>query len=142
MFADIEAVVVAYLGSTPGVVGAAVELPPTVINQLPFVLVTRSGGSDDYITDSASADVEVFHATRAQASASARTVHGRMMQLRHTAVNGGPNRPGGNPHRADVGQLRRRKPPALPHDVRDRLPDHRRSAHILTILAYRLASHR
>lgn len=88
MYADVEELLVIYLAPVPGVRGVAVELPHDVLTRLPFIKVTRVSGGDDYLTDSATVDVDVFHATRAQASALARTVHARMMHLRHTAVNG------------------------------------------------------
>jgi hypothetical protein len=89
MYADAEAVVVAYLtASVPGLAGVSVELPNDVNSNVPFVQVTRVGGSDDYVTDSAIIDLDVFGLTRVQASDASRLVHNAMMRLRHTAVNG------------------------------------------------------
>lgn len=88
MFADVEALLVIYLAPVDGVRGVSVDLPQNVLQRLPFIKVTRVSGGDNYLTDSAMVDVECFHATRTQASAVARTVHARMMRLRHTAVNG------------------------------------------------------
>lgn len=88
MYANAEAVLIAYLAPTPGIAGVSVELPQQVLTQLPFVLVTRVSGSDNYITDSATVDVDVFNSTRALAAVTARIIHARMMGLRHTAVNG------------------------------------------------------
>ncbi|HEX5119852.1 MAG TPA: hypothetical protein VFW65_32095 [Pseudonocardiaceae bacterium] len=89
MYADVEALLVAYLtAAIPGVQGVAVDLPQDVLARLPFVQVNRVGGGDDYVTDTATVDVDTFHATRANASDVARTVHAAMMRLRHTAVAG------------------------------------------------------
>lgn len=88
MYANAEAVVVAHLTPTPGIAGVSVELPQPVLTQLPFVLVTRVSGGDNYVTDQATVDVDVFNTTRALASVTARIVHARMMALRHTSVNG------------------------------------------------------
>lgn len=88
MYADVEALLVIYLAGIPDVTGTSVELPANILTRLPFIQINRVGGSDDYITDSATVDVDVFHSTRAEASALARVVHAAMMRLRHTAVNG------------------------------------------------------
>lgn len=88
MFADVEALLVAYLQPLNGIRGVSVDLPPDVIKRLPFIQVNRVAGSDNYITDSPLVDVECFDTTRAKSSAVARTVHAAMMRLRHTAVNG------------------------------------------------------
>jgi hypothetical protein len=88
VFADVEALLVGYLTPIPGVVGVSVELPHAALSMLPFVLVTRVSGGDNYITDSATVDVECFHSSRFLASEIARTVHAAMMLLRHTAVAG------------------------------------------------------
>lgn len=89
MFADVEAAVVAYLPvQVPSLVGVSVELPNDLKTRVPFALVTRVGGSDDYITDTALVDVDVFGTTRVQALEAARAVHNAMMHLRHSSVNG------------------------------------------------------
>lgn len=88
MYADVEALLVAYLAPVPGITGVSVDLPQNVLTRLPFVQVNRVGGGDNYITDLATVDVETFHSSRANASTVARTVHAAMMQLRHTVVNG------------------------------------------------------
>jgi hypothetical protein len=88
MYADVEALLVAYLTPLTGIRGVSVDLPADVLARLPFVQVNRVSGGDDYITDSATVDVDCFAATRVSASAVARTVHAAMMRLRHTAVAG------------------------------------------------------
>lgn len=88
MYANAEAVVVAYLLPTPGIAGVSVELPRDVLTQLPFILITRVSGGDNYVTDQATVDVDVFNTTRALTAVTARIVHARMMGLRHTSVNG------------------------------------------------------
>ncbi|MGH3439975.1 MAG: hypothetical protein ACRDRN_26470 [Sciscionella sp.] len=86
MYADVEALLVTYIGGITGIAGASVELPN--MPSLPFALITRIGGGDDYITDSPQVDIDIFNTTRATALATARIVHAQMMELRHTAVNG------------------------------------------------------
>lgn len=88
MYADVEALLVAYLAPTPGVRGASVDLPQDVLQRLPFIQINRVSGGDNYITDEATVDVESFASTRTAASAVARTVHAAMMKLRHTSVGG------------------------------------------------------
>lgn len=88
MYADVEQVLVAYLPASIPSLTAAVETPNTLLQSLPFVQVTRIGGGDDYITDSALVDLDIFSTSRANASATARLVHNAMMHLRHTAVGG------------------------------------------------------
>lgn len=88
MYADVEALLVAYLTPLSGIQGVSVDLPQNVLTVLPFVQVNRVGGGDNYVTDSALVDIDCFAATRATASMIARTVHGAMMRLKHTAVNG------------------------------------------------------
>lgn len=88
MYADIESLLVTYAAAVPGIVAASVETPNDLLGQCPFVQVTRIGGGDDYLTDSAQVDLDVFGATRVAASDAARAVHNAMMHLRHTAVNG------------------------------------------------------
>jgi hypothetical protein len=88
VFADVEALLVTYLTAIPGVQGVSVELPNNVLQRLPFIQVNRVSGGDNYITDSATVDIDCFHSTRAKSGAVARTVHAAMMRLRHTAVGG------------------------------------------------------
>lgn len=88
MYADAEGTVIAYLQDTPGVMGVSVDLPHDVLTRLPFVLVTRAGGGDNYVTDEATVDIDVFNTTRATANTMARAIHARMMRLRHTSVGG------------------------------------------------------
>lgn len=89
MFADVEAVLVAYLPvAVPSLAGVSTDLPNDLINQLPYAQVTRIGGGDDYITDSAIVDVDIYGGPRLAAHDAARLVHAAMMRLRHTAVNG------------------------------------------------------
>lgn len=88
MYADVEQVLVAYLPAAIPSLTASVETPNTLLQSLPFVQVTRIGGGDDYITDSAIVDLDIFSTSRANASALARLVHDAMMHLRHTAVGG------------------------------------------------------
>lgn len=69
--ADVEELVIAYLGQT--FVNVGVDMPP--IPPLPFYLVTRIAGVDDWITDCATVQIDAFAATRTGASDAARAMH-------------------------------------------------------------------
>lgn len=86
MYGDVEAVLVTFLSAVPGIAAAAVKMPEKP--PLPFVLITRISGGDDYVTDRAVVDVEVFTADRTTSSDMARTIHGQMLTLRHMTVGG------------------------------------------------------
>lgn len=89
MYADVEQLLVTYIpAAVPSLTGASVETTNKLLEACPFVQVTRIGGSDDYLTDSALVDLDIFNTTRATASETARLVHFAMMHLRHTAVGG------------------------------------------------------
>jgi len=85
-FADVEAVLVTFLSSVPGVADVSVEMS----NQpsLPFVRVSRVTGGDDYITDRPVIYVETFAADRQTSSDIARRIDQKMHHLRHTVVGG------------------------------------------------------
>lgn len=88
MYADLEAVVITYLTGTAGVADISVEMPN--VPALPFVLVARITGGDDYITDRGVVYIETFAADRQTSSDLARLIHHRMLKLRHTYVGGVP----------------------------------------------------
>jgi hypothetical protein len=88
MFADVESLLVAYSATVTGITASSVELPNDVQAHLRFVLVTRLGGSSDYITEHALVDFDVFGVSRAAASDAARALQNALMHLRHTAPGG------------------------------------------------------
>jgi len=83
VYADAEALLVAYLAP---VATTSVELPNAAQDQMPFIQVTRIGGQDDYITDTANVDLDCYGKSRRQASDTARAAQALMMQLRRTRV--------------------------------------------------------
>lgn len=87
-YIDPEQLVVQYLTGTCGLQGVGVETPNDLLAELPFALVTRVGGGTDYITDTATVDVDVFNTDRNTASTTAQLVHVRMLALRGTQVSG------------------------------------------------------
>lgn len=84
-FPDIELLVVAYLSSFAGV-NVSLETPNTLSATLPFVRVTRVAGGDDYVTDVATIDLDIFSDTRYNCNVVSQAVHGYMHRLRHTSV--------------------------------------------------------
>lgn len=88
-YGDAEEILVAHLTGLPGGGGVGIELPDDPPPN--FVLITElPTGRDDYFTAISHVDVEVFHPDRAACKQFSRVVHNRMMQLRHTYVNGVP----------------------------------------------------
>lgn len=83
-----EQVVVTYLTGTCGLAAVAVEDPYDLLATLPFAKVTRVSGPTDYVTDTATVDVDSFNTDRATALATANSVHLRMLALRGTQVDG------------------------------------------------------
>lgn len=80
--ADIEDVVAAYLAAQ-GVLPAArisARMPEGVV--LPFILLQRVAGDDDYIVDYPTVQVDAFAADQTAASDLARQIHHVMRQLR------------------------------------------------------------
>jgi hypothetical protein len=72
---DVEIELVARLTDRIGV-RTLTELPANLVTELPVVQVQRVGGDDDgFRLDRALVDVDVYAATRAQASAVGRGVH-------------------------------------------------------------------
>jgi len=79
---DVEDFVIAYLGGL-GIVPTgqiAARMPPKP--PLPFVLVQRIAGDDDYFVDYPTISIHSFHSTQTAASDIARTVHHAMRTLR------------------------------------------------------------
>jgi hypothetical protein len=79
---DVEDVVIAYLTAqnivpASQISGRMVDNPP-----LPFVLVQRVAGGDDYIVDHATVSVHTFHMDQTSASDTARSIHHAMRQFR------------------------------------------------------------
>lgn len=86
MYGDVEALVIAWLGEVSQLNGVAVKMPESPA--LPFALVTRTSGADDYVTDRAVVDVEVFAADRTSSYNVAAIVHAAMLTLRGKTAAG------------------------------------------------------
>lgn len=86
MFADVEQLLVTYVGLLTDLPNVSVRMPTSP--PTPFVLVERVVGGDDYITDSPTVDLAVFHPDRTVASGLAQELHAHMLRLRHTVVGG------------------------------------------------------
>jgi hypothetical protein len=79
---DVEDLVIAYL-SAQNIVPAGQIAARMVDNpELPFVLVVRVAGDDDYIVDYSTVSVHSFNTDQTSASDTARSVHHAMRQLR------------------------------------------------------------
>jgi hypothetical protein len=87
MWPDVEVELVAWLGARRGV-RVVTELPARLEEKLPVVQLQRVGGTDDGIRlDRALVDVDVYAATRRDASLLARQVRDDLvMHLRGTAT--------------------------------------------------------
>jgi len=79
-FLDVEDLLITYLSSIPGLGALSVEMPNQPVT--PFVLISRVAGGDDYLTDHATVDVSVFHASRTVSSDFAELVDIEMHRLR------------------------------------------------------------
>ena len=79
---DVEDVVIAYLSTFSFV--SAKQLSTRMPDQppMPFVLVRRIAGGDDFIVDHATVQIDSFHNTQTAASDMARSIHHVMRQLR------------------------------------------------------------
>lgn len=78
LYQDGEKVLVAWVKTVPGVVGAGTLTKDNLESTLPFVRVARIGGQDDGVTDSGVYDFDVFAATRQQAWEVAETIRARL----------------------------------------------------------------
>jgi hypothetical protein len=76
---DVEDVVIAYLTGLDLGVTVSAKMPS--VPPLPFVLVQRVAGGDDWIVDYATVSVHSFAEGQTDASTIARTVHHAMRQL-------------------------------------------------------------
>lgn len=76
---DVEAFLVSYLSrlQPPGQVSIQMPANPP----MPFVLINRLSGGDDYVTDSATVSIHVFNSTRSLAAYEARRMHQLMKDL-------------------------------------------------------------
>lgn len=84
-FAHVEAAVIAYLTSR-GATSVSGEGPNAKGATLPHTQVTRVTGGDDRYTDRPLVDLDHFAATRAEAVAHARWIHGVMPDLAGAVV--------------------------------------------------------
>lgn len=79
---DVEDLVVAYLLTQNIVPSAQISTRMPDNPKLPFVLVQRVAGGDDWIVDTATISVHSFANTQTAASDTARSIHHAMRQLR------------------------------------------------------------
>lgn len=79
---DVEDVVVAYLINQNVVPAGQVSARMPDNPVLPFILVQRIAGDDDYLIDHPTIQIDSFAATQTAASDTARQVHHLMRQLR------------------------------------------------------------
>lgn len=86
-FADIEALVVAYLEAQTGV-RTVTELPNLLEAALPIIRVSAVGGVDDKITDRIRLTVETFAAARTASHDAAEVARMWMHLLAHAVVSG------------------------------------------------------
>lgn len=78
---DVEDFTVAWLGTWNLVPAGQVAARTPVVLPLPYILVQRVAGGDDYITDKATISIHSFHNTETGASDIARGVHHAMRTL-------------------------------------------------------------
>ena len=79
---DVEDLVIAYLNAQNIVPAGQISARMTPTPVLPFVLVQRVAGDDDYIVDYATVSVHSFNVDQTSASDIARAAHHAMRQLR------------------------------------------------------------
>jgi hypothetical protein len=79
---DVEDLVIAYLTAQNIVPGGQVSSRMLDNPPLPFVLVQRVAGGDDFIVDHATIQIDSFNMTQTSASDFARSIHHAMRQLR------------------------------------------------------------
>jgi len=78
---DVEDLVIAYLSSQNLVPAGHVSARMPVELTLPFILVTRIAGGDDWIVDKATIQIDCFSADQTAASTLARAMHHKMRRL-------------------------------------------------------------
>jgi len=83
---DAEDFVIAYLTSTDTVSADSISARMPATLPLPFVLVQRVAGGDDWIIDYATVSVHSFAADQTSASDTARAIHHAMRQLHSKTV--------------------------------------------------------
>jgi hypothetical protein len=75
---DVEELVVSYLKAS-GLVNVSAEMPPTP--PLPFYLINRLDGGDDWVTEYPCVSIHCFDSTRTLASDAGRAMHKIMKNL-------------------------------------------------------------
>lgn len=83
---DVEDFVIAYLAPLGIVPAAQISARMTPEPKLPFVLVQRVAGGDDYIVDHPTISIHSFGPGQTAASDTARAIHHAMRQLRPQTV--------------------------------------------------------
>ncbi len=88
-YADLEAVLIEFITTIPGVGDVGTDMPHQPV--LPFVMVMRVTGHAEYYTDRGVVDVETFATTRAASYTLATTIDTQIVRkLRHSLVGGVP----------------------------------------------------
>jgi hypothetical protein len=83
---DAEDFVIAYLASTSIVPAAQISGRMPATPALPFVLIQRVAGGDDWIVDRATVQIDSFDVNQTTASNAARSIHHAMRQLHAKTV--------------------------------------------------------
>ena len=73
---DVEELLVSFL-SPLGQCGTVMPPMPT----MPYILISRLSGGDDWVTEEATVSVHCFHSSRSLAAEFSRTVHNQMKNL-------------------------------------------------------------
>jgi hypothetical protein len=82
-FPDLEDAVIDLLADLVADDSIGTATPSDLEDHLPFIRVTRFGGADDRITDTASLDIDVFGSSRAVAKPLAEVARQRLLAAPH-----------------------------------------------------------
>lgn len=79
-FPNVEALIVALIDTTGLVAGVGSDLPQNLQYRLPYVLVVRSGGPDDGVSDFPLVDAEVYAARKANGRRLSEQIRQRLLR--------------------------------------------------------------
>jgi hypothetical protein len=80
-FANIQAILVAYLSTLPGASGVATKTGTLSASGMPFIRVQRIGGADDWFNDDSRVDIDVFAVDEVTAQQMAESVRTAMIGM-------------------------------------------------------------